>query len=215
MMEIDKREILRYLGAGRSDAALDGFIDRAQKEIDAAARPKSVSRLVDVQAGAESIILGGTRIESRTLAQHLAGCREAFLFACTLGPGIDTLIKRFTIAEMPMVPVLQAYSAAYIEAYADEAQQPLEDYAKEKGLYLRPRYSPGYGDFPLSSQVFLFAALEIPKKLGVALTENFLMVPFKSITAVIGLSADPSQCHIHKCMTCQAQNCPFRKEITV
>lgn len=211
-MELDKKEILRYMGASHSNDTLDAMISRAQKETEAAARPRHTYRLVDLRTEDSAVILGGTRIESTTLAQHLAGCRQAFLFACTLGPGVDTLIKRFSIAEMPMVPVLQACSAAYIEACADQAQLELERYAETHGLYLRPRYSPGYGDFPLSCQQFLFAALEIPKKLGVSLTENYLMVPFKSITAVVGLSSDPSLCHVHKCMTCLSKNCPFRKE---
>lgn len=79
-------------------------------------------------------------------------------------------------------------------------------------MYLRPRFSPGYGDFRLSCQQFFFDALEISKRIGVYLTESFLMVPFKSITAVIGISRDPSQCHINKCMACPANNCPFRRE---
>ncbi len=214
-MELDKQEILRYLSAPHSNETLDGLIDRAQKEVASAARPKHTYRLVNIQVKEPAVILGSTSFESKSLSQHLAGCEKAFLFACTLGPGVDILIKRFTIMDMPLVPVLQACSAAYIEAYADKAQLELEDYAKENGLYLRPRYSPGYGDFPLASQEFFFSALEIPRKLGVALTENYLMVPFKSITAVVGLSPDPSLCHIHRCMVCQAQNCPFRKEDSI
>lgn len=211
-MDWDKQEILRYLGAPHSNETLDALISRAQKELEAAARPRHTYRLVEVQTEGGAAALGGTRIESGSLAQHLAGCREAFLFACTLGPGVDALIKRATFTEMPMVPVLQACSAAYIEVYADQAQQELEAYAARRGLYLRPRYSPGYGDFPLSAQEFFFAVLGIPKRLGVALTENYLMVPFKSVTAVVGLSPDPSLCHIRRCMACPTKNCPFRKE---
>lgn len=212
MGEREKREILRYLGAGHSDAGLDAMIERAWKETGAAARPRHIARLVDAESRGDTVILDGEAIGSRSLAGHLAGCGQAFLFACTLGPGVDTLIKRFSIVEMPMAPVLQACAAAFIEAYADEAQKELEAYGKEHGLYLRPRYSPGYGDFPLSCQRFFFAALDITKRLGVSLTENCMMVPFKSITAVVGLSADPSLCHVHRCMSCTALDCPFRKE---
>lgn len=211
-MELDRGEILRYMGAQRGGGALDGMVDRAEKLVADAARPRHVYRLVDVLPEAGGIVLGGAEVESESLAGHLAGCGQAFLFACTLGPGVDVLIKRYTIAEMPLVPVLQACAAAFIEAYADKAQAELEEYAKGKGLFLRSRYSPGYGDFPLCYQRLFFDALEIPKRLGVFLTENFLMVPFKSITAVVGLSSDPSSCHVRRCMVCKAQGCPFRKE---
>ena len=132
--------------------------------------------------------------------------------AFTLGPGIDALIKRFELMEMPLVPVLQACAAAYTEEQADLAQGGIAQYAQECGLYLRPRYSPGYGDLPLASQRFLFNALQISKKIGVTLTENCLMLPMKSITGIVGLSPDPSLCHVGKCMACAAENCPFRQE---
>ena len=112
---------------------------------------------------------------------------------------------------MPMVPVLQACAAAYTEEQADLAQADIEVYAAARGLYLRPRYSPGYGDFPLTCQRFLFEALQVSKKIGITLTENCFMLPTKSITGVVGLSADPSLCHVGKCMTCSAEDCPFRK----
>lgn len=212
-MELDKQEVLRYLGAGGSGQALDRWISQAWGEIVSVARPKYTSRLVTVETQGTAVVLGGARVESQSLAQHLRGCREAFLFACTLGPGVDMLIKRHAVSDMALAPVLQACSAAYIEAYADKAQKGLEEgYARKHGLYLRPRYSPGYGDFPLTSQRFMSAALDMPKKLGVSLTGDCMMVPFKSITAVIGLTQDATQCHIHRCMACTASNCPFRKE---
>lgn len=211
---LNKREVLRYLGAAHSDEALDGMIDRAERELLSAVRPKYTAKRFDISVSSTGVSFGATKLESRDLASHLSGCAEAFLFACTLGPGVDTLIRRCEVAEIPMVPILQACAAEYTEVYADRAQQELEAYAAAHSLYLRPRYSPGYGDFPLEYQQFLFDALDISKKIGVALTDSFLMVPFKSVTAVIGLSKDPSLCHVGKCMTCSAQNCPFRKEIS-
>lgn len=211
---LDRHEILRYLQVSHSNNTIDKLIDRAEREVIQAAHPKHVSRLITVKADActGKTVLAGTEIESRNLAEHLQACSEGFLFACTLGPGVDSLVKRYSLTDMPMLPVAQAVSAAYTEYCADQAQKELEDYAAKHNLFLRPRYSPGYGDFPLSCQRFLFDALQINKTIGVSLTSSFMMIPFKSVTAVIGLSPDPSLCHIHKCMTCTAKNCPFRKE---
>ena len=211
---LDRNEILRYMGAAKSDNTLDTLIDRAQAEVIASAHPKHVSMHIDIEVDTKKglVSLAGTDIESRDLAGHLRGCNEGFLFACTLGIGVDTLVKRYSLTDVYMLPVVQAVAAAYTEYCADSAQQELEAYASSQGLYLRPRYSPGYGDFQLSCLRFIFDALQIPKKIGVSLTDSFLMVPFKSVTAVIGLSSDPSQCHINKCMTCTAKKCPFRKE---
>lgn len=211
---LDRQEILRYMGVSASDSTLDAMIDRAEAEVISAARPSHVSRHIDidVDAPAGRVMLAGTAVKSRTLAGHLEGCREGFLFACTLGIGVDQLVKRYSFTEVPMLPVVQAVAATYTEYCADAAQRELERYAEERNLYLRPRYSPGYGDFSLECQRFFFEALQISKKIGVSLTDSLLMVPFKSITAVIGLSDDPARCHIGRCMSCNAKNCPFRKE---
>jgi len=202
------------MGVPASDTALDPLIEQAEAEVIAAARPKHVSQHIDINIdqSAGIVVLAGTAIESHDLAVHLKGCQEGFLFACTLGVGVDSLIKRYSFTNLPMLPIVQAVASAYTEFCADAAQQELEAFAAKRGLYLRPRYSPGYGDFQLNCQRFLFDALQISKKIGVTLTNSFLMVPFKSITAVIGLSDDSTQCHINKCMTCTAKNCPFRKE---
>ena len=207
-----KQEILRYLGASADTDQLDDLIARAEEKIKSAARPRHVFRRFPVSVTEDSVTIGGTKLFSRDLANHLRGCRDAFLFALTLGTEVDTLIRRCTVTEMPLVPVLQACAAAYTEECADLAQQELERMASEDHLYLRPRYSPGYGDFDLSDQKFLFASLDITRKIGITLTEDCLMIPFKSITAIIGLSPDPSLCHIGKCMTCDSTDCPFRKE---
>ena len=209
---MNKQEILRYLGASADTDQLDDLISGAEEKIKSCAHPRHVFRRFPISVEENSVTIGSRSLFSRDLANHLRGCSEAFLFALTLGTEIDFLIRRSTISEMPLVPVLQACAAAYTEECADRAQQELERIALEDSLYLRPRYSPGYGDFDLSNQKLFFDFLDITKRIGVTLTEDCLMIPFKSITAIIGLSHDPSLCHIGKCMTCKLTDCPFRKE---
>lgn len=211
---LDRDEVLRYIGAVQNNDTINSMINRAEDEVIRTSRPKHIARLVSIEviASEDCIILDGTPIKSRDLSQHLEGCQQGFLFASTLGVGVDSLVKRYSITNVPMLPVVQAVAAAYIEHYTDIAQKELEDYAEQNKMYLRPRYSPGYGDFQLENQRIVFNMLEISKKIGVTLTENFLMVPFKSITAIIGLSRDPSLCHINKCMSCSMKNCPFRRK---
>lgn len=81
----------------------------------------------------------------------------------------------------------------------------------EKGLYLRPRFSPGYGDFPLSAQKEILDGLEAGKRIGITLTEGYLMMPSKSVTAVIGVSRTPAACTIEGCEACGKKDCAFRR----
>ena len=50
------------------------------------------------------------------------------------------------------------------------------------------RDSPGYGDFPLEAQREILVILDTPRKIGVSLTDSLLMVPSKSVSAVIGVA---------------------------
>ena len=81
--------------------------------------------------------------------------------------------------------------------------------AETGGLLQRPRFSPGYGDWPLEEQRQLFAVLNCAKRIGLTLTDGLMMAPSKSVTAIIGLSEDAA-CVQNKCMTCSNINCPYR-----
>ena len=82
---------------------------------------------------------------------------------------------------------------------------------KKKGLYLRPRFSPGYGDFSLSCQRAVLDALDAGKHLGIKLTDSFLMMPSKSVTAVIGVSQKPHRCDVKGCEACGKTDCLYRR----
>ena len=102
---MEKQAIYRYLGGAASEPQLDEMIARAEAEVKRAAAPRYADGRFPLSVAAEGVTIGGTYLASKTLASHLRGCQEAFLTAFTLGPGIDALIKRYELMEMPLVPV--------------------------------------------------------------------------------------------------------------
>jgi cobalamin-dependent methionine synthase I len=52
---------------------------------------------------------------------------------------------------------------------------------------LRPRFSPGFGDLPLSLQPEILAITNARKNLSITLDEGCLMSPSKSVTAFAGI----------------------------
>ena len=60
-----------------------------------------------------------------------------------------------------------------IEEYCDQVCTVIKSEYEAKGRYLRPRFSPGYGDFPLECQGMLLEALEAGKRIGIKLTDSF------------------------------------------
>ncbi len=212
-MITDKNEVLRYLGyRGKpADAKTLECIDSCIAELEANTSPRSLSRIFPVVLEPGTVTVGGLQIKSLDLRRHIDGCREAAVFAATLGPQADLLLRRYSKIDMSRTVILQACAAAMVESYCDECNEALSKEAALRGLYLRPRYSPGYGDFSITHQPDLLAMLDCQKKIGLTVTDSFMLAPSKSVTAIIGLTSEQKSCHIAKCMDCKSVHCPFRK----
>ncbi|MDW2799100.1 vitamin B12 dependent-methionine synthase activation domain-containing protein [Clostridium boliviensis] len=214
-MEISRKEILRYLGYGNTegDEQVNALIEDVLKELLAAASPKSIYRSYPLRLLPDyEIDFTVFRTKSRNLSKNLADCEEVLLFAATLGTGVDVLLHKYTRLQMSRAVIMQAAAAAVIEEYCDEENRRLKEEYEAKGFYLRPRFSPGYGDFSLECQREITTVLETPKRIGIMLTESLLMTPSKSVTAVMGVSKKPYRCEIKGCESCGKKDCAYRRQ---
>ena len=212
MTHIPEKEVLRYLGAADSeDEALLVQVRALCADMEKRIRPRSVYQEYPCTVTEDAVSFGSTVFPGTDLARHLRGCSALLLFSATLGTEADRMARMERARSMARGAIVHAAGAAMIEQYCDDMQETLSARYREKGLYLRPRYSPGYGDLPLARQADFFALLSLNKRLGLSLNEEFLMTPSKSVTAVIGLSAE-SQKSFHKCLRCGKLDCPFRRE---
>lgn len=213
-MEISRREIRRYLGYGsqEADEKVSTLIEECVEELEAAASPKSIFRVYPlVLLQEEELDFTVFRTKSRSLSRNLKDCEQVILFAATLGTEADSLICKYTKLQMSKAVTMQAAATAMIEAYCDEVNTELKDTFEKKGLYLRPRFSPGYGDFPLECQRDITAVLETSKRIGIMLTDSLLMTPSKSVTAVMGVSPKPYRCEVRGCELCSKTDCAYRR----
>ena len=213
-MDISRREILRYLGyrGQEADEMVTERMEECVRELERAASPKSIYRVYPLALlPDEEIDFTAFRAKSKNLSRNLQDCEQVILFAATLGAGVDLLLHRYTRLEMSRAVIMQAAAAAMIEAYCDEINTSLKDEFEARGLYLRPRFSPGYGDFPLECQRELTAALETAKRIGITLTDSLIMAPSKSVTAVIGVSVKPHRCEVKGCEACSKTDCAYRR----
>lgn len=213
-MEIERREIYRYLGYGRAgaDEATARLCEECVRELEQAASPRSYYREYPLALSPDGEIDAGCFItRSRALAKNLQDCSRIILFGATIGPGPDHLIRRYSKVRMSKAVIMQAASAAMVEAYCDEVNGWIRDEYEGRGLYLRPRFSPGYGDFDLGCQSPIFEALELNKRTGMSLTDSLLMAPSKSVTAVMGVSEKPHRCDLHGCEACGKADCAYRR----
>lgn len=213
-MLINQKEALRYLGCrgATADEATLETIAQASALLEAQATPRHIYRVFPTRVGTDAVQIGPMRVQSANLARHLRGCGEAALFAATLGSAPDRLAARLAKTDLPLLAALQACSAALLESYCDDCADAIAAKAAARGLFTRPRFSPGYGDFGLMHQQDFIRLLECPKRLGLTLTGASMLAPTKSVTAVIGLTEQPQGCKENKCAACPSTGCAFRRE---
>lgn len=230
MINVDKKEIFRYLGYRKNlpDEEVMDLVDRCLADLQAAVTPRCIFRQYPIESvyaidpagrpkdqGAKEaarplLRIAGMEIRSGSLSRNLRGCEGVYLLGTTLGLGPDRLVARASVTHMSRAVILQAAAAAMIEAWTDSVNRQIMEQAAAQGLYCRPRFSPGYGDFPLEYQQDFARILQLQKEIGVTLTESLLMMPSKSVTAVIGLSREKEGCVLHGCEECtKAEDCAF------
>ena len=216
-MELSNKEVMRYLGY-RGVAADDRTVSHITELIDLFTLnviPKNVYGIWDCQIASSDVTLGGINVHSQNLAQHLEGCRHAALLAATLGPEADTLIRRFSVQDMEKAVVAQAVCAAMIEAYCDEIESELARKPEFDGLHPTARFSPGYGDFDIVHQKDILNILN-SGRIGLTLTDGYMLIPSKSVTAVIGFATEKCAATVvgmGKCERCADTQCTFRKAV--
>lgn len=209
------KEAIRYLGYGKNavDEQTYAMIADSFRSLQSSAHRKSTYRIFALEyADGEEIIFGNLRIKSKNLSKNLRGCDKIVLFGATLGVGVDQLIARTSLTNMAKAVVLQACAAALLEEYCDECQAGIAKELLEEGRYLRPRFSPGYGDFSIEYQKNLIRMLDCAKTIGLTMTDSFMMSPTKSVTAVIGASTSKIRCHIQGCEACSKKDCLYRRD---
>lgn len=212
-MTIDRAEVLRYMRMGRvqPDAILEERLSSVEKEVLAAIRPAAYWQLVPVEGACPSYRVGSLNLTSTRLWDTLAGCRHAFLFCATLGAGVDALLRKCGHRSAADLVMVQAVSTALIETFCDECQERMLQEPAVCGETLRMRFSPGYGDLPLEVQRPLLTALDSSRRAGITLTDSLLMIPSKSVSAIVGVGLSDGGAAKHDCRLCTKVDCAFRR----
>ena len=213
-MDIRTKEAVRYLGYGKN-AVDDKTLQEIQdsfRELERLADKKSIYRIFELSLKDENELkIGNVEIYSRNLRTNLKDCKQVVLFAATLGAEVDRLIRKMQVVDMAKAVVMQACAATLLEEYCDELQQKIAEHMQEQGKYIRPRFSPGYGDFSIQHQKDVLAMLETSKRIGVTMTDSYMLTPTKSVTAVIGIGDAEMNCNLNSCEECDKTDCTYRR----
>lgn len=193
----DMSELFRYAGYEKKDIpnienSIQKTAEEAEAEIASCMNCRAVYirfplQIQNADNDKKKLIFSHYEITSHNLGVNLTDCTALYLFAATLGPAPDKAIQKANRLNPVKAVFLQAAGAMYIEQYCDLLQATLEDDEKKSGNVLVPRYSPGYGDVPLTEQKTFFEILQCQKNLALTLNNSLIMSPEKSVTAFIGI----------------------------
>jgi hypothetical protein len=128
----------------------------------------------------------GLNVQSVKIFQLLEGCEKAYGFAVTIGPALEEKRNRYIDAkETTRAVILDAIGSVAADELAELTHRQLAADAAQEGMTATRRFSPGYGDWPLTSQQTFLHWLGAAA-IGIRLTENCQMLPEKSVSALLG-----------------------------
>ncbi|MEL7609671.1 MAG: hypothetical protein AAGU74_09215 [Bacillota bacterium] len=212
-MAVKAEDVLYHLAKGQREGAeaLLPLAELALREMKAAVNFRVLYRRLYIDLAEDGIEADGVALISRSLKKRMEGCREALFFAATLGAEVDRLIARESLLEMSRAVILEAAANAVLEDELNAWHNEINNGLTECSLALTPRFCPGYGDWSLED---LERVLKLAQahRIGLALTENSMLVPAKSIAGAIGIYEGLRTEQWNKCGECGLLSCRFRKE---
>lgn len=212
---LDRAEAFRYMGykSGAIPENINALADECERRLLDAMSPKFVYAVFDIERAAAGVLVKNTPLMlcGKSIAAHLRTCERCVLFAATLGAGADGVIRGFESGAMEKAVIADCLASAAIEQVCELAET--EIHQKLSGQYFTWRFSPGYGDFPLDIQRDFLNVLNAQKRIGLTVTENLIMIPRKSVTAVIGVSGSEIPKGRRGCAACgMREGCSFREQ---
>lgn len=184
-IEPDKKEAFRYMGCKNDcrNEVLEELYEECKTEYMKNASYKAVARKVDITLKKDNKIeFGFCEIQNENLYKNLSGCDSAYVFAATAGIAVDRLIMRYNKISPAEAMICDSIGSSAVEVWCDEVNAEISAMGATK-----PRFSPGYGGVSLEYQKAILSFLDAEKKIGITLSDSYMMIPAKSVTAFVGI----------------------------
>jgi hypothetical protein len=216
ILQIDAAETRRYAGLKKAANFDEKNILDACDEAILLLNVRGIYKIYDYDC--ENHIIQSAppfEIVGKSIENHLAGCEKVACIAVTVGENIENEVTRkFDAGNYVSSVLLDAAATAAVEQVADELEKAIAREVAKESFKMRWRFSPGYGDWQLENQKNFFYVTGAPE-IGMSLTESLMLVPRKSVTAIIGLEKIISKVQNVKpkksCASCNKLDCPSRR----
>ena len=216
-MEINKlnrQEAFRYMGykTGNIDEKIIALTDQCESELISVIKPRFVYKVFDIEHSDNGVVVNNTSLilKGKDISDHLKDCERCVLMCATISIDVDNLIRKYEAQDMAKAVIADCLASAAIEQVCNEAEKEIKSDVGEYNFTWR--FSPGYGDFPLEIQRDFVDVLDAQKRVGVNVSESLIMIPRKSVTAVIGVSEKEISKGRRGCVCCNMKDrCAYRK----
>ena len=194
MISTPTAKIYQRLGFKKATSSLT---PKAKKEtdfhIDAAAslispRGSFLRLSIHNNSNGKISFVGGITFHSKKLSAFLRNCKEAVLLGATAGNQVMEAIKEKSAqGDLQAAVVYDATASEMADAALDWIMDYINQLIRRERKSLLPRrFSAGYADFDLSNQKIIYQLLAL-EKISVHITNEYILLPEKSVTAVSGI----------------------------
>ena len=160
MPPFDRREALRYMGVrGAPDAGVQALVEEAAHLLEPRAHYRVLLQRLPLD-WTGGLSLDGIPLPGESIRRCMRGCGEAVLLGATLGSAVDGLIRRESLTRPALALAVNGCAAAMLEHALNGTCRELSAQVEGEGLTLTGRFSPGYGDLPLTLQPALLERLQ-------------------------------------------------------
>ena len=211
---INIQETLRYLQSENISPNSDimRLIYNCEQKLLKVIEPRYLHTAFDISHTENSVTLENCTLSltGEDIRNHLKGCEKAVLFCATISSGADKLLRSAQVSNMAEALVLDSLASVAIEQVCDKVEEIIR--FAHPNMHSTWRFSPGYGDLPITTQAEFLNVLNAPKRIGLTTNSSFILTPSKSVTAIIGLSKTPIYRKNRNCDDCNlAETCAYRK----
>ena len=215
LIQVDPGALLKLLGEqeGMIDVHTTGLVEKYITECLRISSPEGAFVMTEAlqSSSDDKITVPGLVFDSgKIIPKMLRHSAYYVFFVVTAGPEPENL-ARTLMAEGNYLEgyVVDLIASALVDSVADQIQEQVRKIAKEGGMSITNRYSPGYCSWNVDEQQKLFSLLP-DGCCGVSLSESSLMNPVKSISGIIGMGAEVAF-RDYTCEICSMLHCQFRK----
>ncbi len=222
LIEIDEKEVLRYLQYKDQDIDdnLSDKIKQCIKKTRKIINPRFIFReykikKLQIYDSKSEVYLEGANLtlKSDDIYNLLLECDECILMSATLGLEIEREIRKLTYTDLTKGIIIDACATTAIEEVCDIVQDNIAKKLLKEDKYITYRYSPGYGDLPIEKNVDINNLLNSQREIGLTVTNSGIMIPRKSVVALIGVSYKGITNTKKSCENCSNRNnCNYKKE---